>query len=401
MVTCCVPGAEGSPFPADNLPFGSFSSPGRSRRLGVAIGDYVLDLRALSEAGVLVDPEGCLRAERLNPFLALGAPAWASVRAGLQRLLAGPRRGLGDALVAASDANLHLPFAVADYVDFFSSLDHARNCGEISRPGSEPLLPNWRHLPVGYHGRAGSVVPSGTAIRRPSGQRLDAAATTVFGPTERLDFEAEVGFVVGTASDPGRPVSPGDLNARVFGVVLVNDWSARDVQAWEAAPLGPFLGKSFATSISPWVVPLSALQAARVAAPAQNPAPLGYLRDDDPWALDLRLEVRINGEVVSRPPFSAMYWTPGQQLAHLTSNGAALRTGDLFASGTVSGPEREQWGSLLELTWNGSRPLRLSDGTERTFLQDGDSVTISAEARGCGGATITLGSVEGTILAGG
>jgi fumarylacetoacetase len=293
---------------------------------------------------------------------------------------------------------LHLPFTVADYVDFYCSLDHASNVGRIFRPDAEPLLPNWRHLPVGYHGRAGTVVVSGTPVVRPCGQRRPPGADApTYGPSVRLDIEAEVGFVIGAGSRLAEPVPIGDFADHVFGVVLLNDWSARDIQAWEYQPLGPFLGKSFATSISPWVVPLEALEAARVEGPAQDPAPLPYLRRAEPWALDLSIEVALNGSVVSRPPFAGMYWTPDQMLAHLTVNGASTRTGDLYGSGTVSGPQAAQRGSLIELTWNGSEPLSLADGSTRAFLEDGDTVTLSATAPAADGARLSLGEVTGTI----
>jgi fumarylacetoacetase len=266
-------------------------------------------------------------------------------------------------------------------VDFYSSEHHATNVGRLFRPGQPPLPPNWKHLPIGYHGRAGTVVVSGTGIRRPWGQRRVGDT----GPTERLDIEAEVGFVVGVPSTLGEAVPASRFAEHVFGVVLVNDWSARDIQAWEYQPLGPFLGKSFATSISAWVTPLDALAEAWVPAPPQDPPVVDYLAEPERKGLDLRLEVEWNGQVVSRPPFRTMYWTPAQQLAHLTVNGASLRTGDLYASGTVSGPERAESGSLLELTWG-----------ER-FLADGDSVTIRATAPGPGGTVIALGEVTGTI----
>jgi fumarylacetoacetase len=294
---------------------------------------------------------------------------------------------------------LHLPFTVADYVDFYCSLDHASNVGRIFRPDADPLLPNWRHLPIGYHGRAGTVVVSGTPVVRPCGQRRPPGAEApTFGPSVRLDIEAEVGFVVGVGSRLGEPVPLEAFADHVFGVVLLNDWSARDIQAWEYQPLGPFLGKSFATSISPWVVPLEALDAARLVGPTQDPAPLSYLRRAEPWALDLSIEVALNGTVVSRPPFAGMYWTPDQMLAHMTVNGASTRTGDLYASGTVSGPDPSQRGSLIELTWNGSEPLALADGEKRSFLEDGDTVTISATAPAADGTRLSLGDVTGTIL---
>jgi fumarylacetoacetase len=258
------------------------------------------------------------------------------------------------------------------------------------------LPANWKHLPAGYHGRAGTVVVSGTPVVRPCGQ-FRSGEQTVFGAEPRLDIEAEVGFVVGTPSRAGESVSIAEFRDHVFGVVLLNDWSARAIQAWEYTPLGPFLGKSFATSISPWVVPLQALTSAWVPAPKQDPAPLDYLTGRH-GALDLRLEIEWNETVVSRPPFRQMYWTPAQQLAHLTVNGAALRTGDLFASGTVSGPERDQRGSFLELSWNGTEPIELADGSTRTFLADGDTVSIRGRARGPAGSWIDLGEVVGTVL---
>jgi len=282
-------------------------------------------------------------------------------------------------------------------VDFYSSEDHATNLGRIFRPDGEALMPNWKHLPIGYHGRSGTIVPSGTPIVRPSGQRkAPTDAEPRFGPSVRLDIEAEIGFVVGTPSPLGSPVGVEEFSEHVFGVVLVNDWSARDIQAWEYVPLGPFLGKSFATSVSPWVVPLAALQEARVAPPYQDPVPLPYLQGET-WGYDIAMEVKLNGTTVSRPPFAGLYWTPAQQLAHMTVNGASLRTGDLYASGTVSGPLPEQRGSLIELTWNGTEPLALADGSTRTFLVDGDTVSIGAVAPGANGARIGFGEVVGTI----
>ena len=401
------PAPPGSLFGLANLPFGVFSHPsiggGRARRVGVAVGEHVLDA-----APVLGDP--VFEAPTLDAFLARGRPAWREARARLTELLTDPqhRSLVGRHLHARSDAVLHRPFTVGDYVDFYCSLDHAANVGRMFRPavpggpgGSSEntgLLPNWRHLPVGYHGRAGSVIVSGTPVTRPCGQRrAPGDEAPAFGPSTRLDFEAEVGFVVGVGSGLGEPVPLADFADRVFGIVLLNDWSARDIQAWESQPLGPFLGKSFATSISPWVVPLEALFAARVDGPAQEPPPLPYLERAEPWALDLSLEVAINGSVVSRPPFATMYWTPDQMLAHLTVNGAPTRTGDLYASGTVSGPEPGQRGCLLELTGNGAEVVKLADGSTRTFLEDGDEVTITGTAPAADGGRLSLGEVTGTI----
>ena len=392
---------DDTPFPATNLPYGVFSHDGEAPRVGVALGDDVLDLAPLAAAEGL-DGGHVFEAPTLNPFLAMGRPSWSAVRSWLVELVTheGYRDLVESHLVPQSEVALHLPFEVADYVDFYSSQHHAENIGRIFRPDAEPLTPNWAHLPIGYHGRAGTVRVSGTPVVRPSGQRKSPADDVpTFGPSQRLDIEAEVGFVVGTPSALGVPVPLAAFPEHVFGVCLVNDWSARDLQAWEYVPLGPFLGKSFLTSVSPWVVPLAALEAARVPAPTRATAVLPYLDDaDDPWGLDLTIEVRLNGELVSRPPFRDMYWTPAQQLAHLTVNGAALRTGDLFASGTVSGPERDQRGSLIELSWNGAEPLTLPDGSVRTFLEDGDVVTISASAPGPGGTRICLGEVTGQVL---
>jgi fumarylacetoacetase len=405
-----VPGADEGGFGLANLPYGAFTRRGAAGppAVGVRIGDLVLDVGALAAADRL-GAAGELGAPTLNAFLALGPPAWREVRAWLAERLsaaAGPSPAVERHLVPLGDVDLHLPYAVADYVDFYASEHHATNVGRLFRPGQPPLPANWRHLPIGYHGRAGTVAASGTPVVRPSGQRRppepadgEPAAGPGFGPSQRLDIEAEVGFVVGVGSDVGTPVPAERFADHVFGACLVNDWSARDIQAWEYVPLGPFLGKSFLTSVSPWVVPLDALVAARRRPPPQDPAPHAYLREPDGpgWGLDLALEVRLNGHVVSRPPFAAMYWTAAQQLAHLTVNGASLRTGDLFASGTVSGPTPDTLGSLLELSWGGANPVALPDGTTRTFLEDGDEVAISATAPGPGGATVAFGEVTGRI----
>jgi fumarylacetoacetase len=383
----------GTGFGLANLPYGVFSTPGTPRRTGVRIGDSLLDLAGLTE-----DPVH--RTGTLNAFLALGPRAWGELRAQVTEWLTEPscRRAVEPHLFSIGEVTLHLPFEVADYVDFYSSEHHAANLGRILRPGTEPLTPNWKHLPIGYHGRAGTVAVSGTPVVRPCGQLPRADGAPDFGPSRRLDIEAEVGFVVGVPSPLGQRVPVGAFAEHVFGVCLVNDWSARDLQAWEYRPLGPFLGKSFLTSLSPWVVPLAALEQARIPPPARDPLPLPYLRDEDArWGLDLSLEVSLNGQVVSRPPFAGMYWTPAQQLAHLTVNGASLRTGDLFASGTVSGPQRDQVGSLIELTDGGREPVTLADGSTRTFLEDGDVVTITATAPGPGAVRIGFGEVSGRV----
>jgi fumarylacetoacetase len=376
-------------FGLANLPYGVFSAGDRGPRSGVRIGDSVLDLLPVLGEQVFAEPS-------LNAFMAQGRARWSDVRARITELLTESRHRavVEAALHPLSGVRLHRPFEVGDYVDFYASEDHATNVGRLFRPGGEALLPNWKHLPVGYHGRSGTVVLSGTPVPRPNGQRPGPT----FGPSQRLDFEAEVGFVIGAGSSRDSPVGVGAFADHVFGAFLVNDWSARDIQAWESRPLGPFLAKSFATSISPWIVPLEALEHARTAAPPQDPEPLPYLVGPGQTGFDLALEVRLNGQVVSRPPFATMYWTPAQMLAHLTVNGASTRTGDFFASGTVSGPAREQRGCLLELSWGGAEPLELPDGSVRSFLADGDEVTISATAPAAHGRRLGFGEVTGRVL---
>jgi fumarylacetoacetase len=346
--------------------YGVFSTVGAAPRIGWRDGDEVIDLSGLGDV---------YRRPSLNALLALGPEGWAESLA-QARSHSGPR-------VTLAEATMHLPFEVADYVDFYSSLEHATNLGRLFRPDSEPLLPNWRWLPVGYHGRAGTVVVSGTEVRRPRGQvKLPDAAAPVYGPTRRLDFELELGFVVGVPSHAGEPVPAERFSEHVFGVVLVNDWSARDIQAWEYVPLGPFLGKSFQTSISAWVTPLALLEEHRVEAPRQEPAPLPHLAAGRDWAVDIDLEVELNGAVISRGNARTLYWTMPQQLAHATSNGASLRTGDLMASGTISGPDPGSEGSLIELRGNTS------------FLEDGDEVVLCGRA-----GSLELGEVRGRVSA--
>lgn len=390
------------PYGLHNLPYGCGTFAGGSaRRTLVRVGKQVLDLTGASTQ-LLPEHADIFANGTLDLLLAAGPTIWERVRGSITGWLTDEsyRPQIEAALRPIADAAMQLPFTVADYVDFYASEHHATNIGRMFRPDSEPLTPNWKHLPIGYHGRAGTVVVSGTPVVRPAGQRLSADGQVVFGPSTRLDIEAEVGFVVGAPSALGTPVPLADFADHVFGVCLLNDWSARDIQAWEYVPLGPFLGKSFATSIAPWVVPLSALQSARVRPPARDPRPLPYLddTDSDPWGLELLLEVRLNGQFIAAPPFRAMYWTAAQQLAHLTVNGASLRTGDLFASGTVSGPDADQRGSLIELTWNGRDALHLADGTTRTFLEDGDEVVITAAAPGEGGSSVGFGEVRGVIV---
>jgi fumarylacetoacetase len=379
-----VPGADAGSFGVDNLPYGVFSRPGEEPRVGVRIGDHVVDLAPIAAAEML-DVHHVFEERSLNPLMAAGRQVWESVRAWITGLLTNEaeRDLVEPALLPLSEVTLHLPVEVADYVDFYASEHHASNVGRIFRPDGEALLPNWKHLPVGYHGRAGTVVASGTPVVRPYGQRPGGA----FGASTRLDIEAELGFVVGIGSQLGTAVPYDAFADHVFGVVGLNDWSARDIQAWEYVPLGPFLGKSFATSVSHWVTPLAALDAAWVDLPAQDPEPLPYLGPGATRGLDIDVEVVVNGDVVSRPPYRTMYWSPAQMLAHLTINGASLRTGDLYASGTISGPEADQRGSLLELGW----------GDESAFLADGDEVVLRYTAPGTGGGRIALGEVRGRV----
>lgn len=374
------------------LPWCSYVTAGGRARVGVGVGTSVLDV-----AAALPHLAEDLADGTLDALLAHPSGRRAELR---DRLLQVAASAPEEHLVPQADVALRLPWTVRDYVDFYASEHHATNLGRLFRPDSEPLTPNWKHLPIAYHGRAGTVVVSGTDVVRPSGQRRMPDGDIAFGPSARLDIEAEVGFVVGGPPVRG-PLTLAEAEDRLFGVCLVNDWSARDLQAWEYVPLGPFLGKSFATSVSPWVVPIEALAAARVAPPVRDVPLLPYLDDADapPGGLDLALEVRLNGEVISHPPFATTYWTPAQMLTHLCVNGASVRPGDLFASGTVSGPAREERGALIELTWEGAEPIILSDGSSRSFLKDGDTVVISATAPRGDGSRIALGSVSGRIAA--
>jgi fumarylacetoacetase len=351
-----------------------FSRRGRPPCVGYRRADAVADLSDLDEV---------FRRPSLNAFMAQGRSVEREARTAAESAPAIP----------LNEVELHLPFEVADYVDFYSSIEHATNLGRLFRPDSDPLLPNWRRLPVGYHGRAGTLVVSGTPVRRPSGQsKPPGADEPSFGPSTRLDIELELGFVIGTPSRLGEPVPVAEALEHVFGVVLVNDWSARDIQAWEYQPLGPFLGKSFATTISAWVTPIDLLEPHRVAGQEQVPEPLPYLRAE-PWAYEIELEVELNCEVISRTSARHLYWSIEQQIAHLTANGAALRTGDLLATGTISGPDPGSYGSLIELTWNGADPLHFANGSERAFLEDGDEVVLRGRA-----GDVELGEARGRIL---
>lgn len=413
--------APESHFPIQNLPFGVFSTAARpERRVGVAIGDHVLDLSALERAGLLTagpagdGPAGdaaIFARDTLNPFLALGRAAWRAARARVSVLLRHDTPTLRDdsalraeALVPMAEATLHLPVAIGGYTDFYSSKEHATNVGSMFRDPKNALLPNWLHIPIGYNGRASSVVVGGTPLRRPLGQtKAPTAESPSFGPCRRLDFELETAFIVGTGNDLGQPVPVDEAEARIFGMVLMNDWSARDLQQWEYVPLGPFNAKTFGTSISPWVVTMEALEPFRVPGPAQDPAPLPYLRPTADGAYDLHLEVALRPDgaeratTISRTNFRHLYWSMAQQLAHHTVSGCNTRPGDLMGSGTISGPTPNSLGSLLELTWNGQTPLTLEGGTQRSFLEDGDEVTMTGWCQG-DGHRVGFGTVTGRVL---
>jgi fumarylacetoacetase len=404
-----VPVTAESHFPIQNLPFGVFRRrPGEGASIGVAIGDQVLDVTALEMLGLLtvpdVGPERIFAHGRLNEFFALGQTAWSRVRRRISQLLRADEPLLRDSaslqqevLLPQSAVEMLLPCEIGDYTDFYSSREHATNVGTMLRGADNALQPNWLHLPVAYHGRASSVVISGTEIVRPLGQtRPDPNAGPLFGPSRALDFELEVGALVGPGNALGQPIAVGAALEHVFGLVLVNDWSARDIQAWEYQPLGPFLSKNFATSISPWVVPLEALAPFRVAGPPQDPPPLPYLQWDAPAAFDIHLEVRLCGMTIARSNFKHLYWSLAQQVAHHTVNGCNLRPGDLLASGTISGPTPDSRGCLLELTWRGTKPLTLPDGTQRRFLDDGDEVSMTGYCQGAG-YRVGFGEVVGKV----
>ena len=407
-----IPVPEGSGFGIDNLPLGIGNRPGAPPRPHVAVGDHAVDLAAVEELGLLAGtgaPVGAFREPTLNAFLAAGPDVWRALRSRLAELLTdgAVATRLEAALVPRAELQMALPVHIGDYVDCYSSLHHATNLGRLFRPDGDPLLPNWRHLPVAYHGRSGTVVVSGEDVPRPRGLRL-VGGEPVEGPTASLDIELEVGFVVGAGNERGAPIAVDDAAEHIYGFCLVNDWSARDIQAYEYQPLGPFLGKSFATSMSPWLVSLDALAPYRVEPPVQDPPVAGYLRAEQPWGLDLHLQVLLESAamrdagvapaVISRTGFADMYWTPAQQLAHVTVNGASTRPGDLVASGTVSGPTPGSEGSLIELAWRGQRPIELPDGTERSWLLDGDRVLLRGWAGGDDRPTISLGEVTGTIV---
>jgi len=410
MASSWIAGTDGSGFGLDNLPLGIFATDDLPRP-GVAIGPSIVDLSMLIRER-LVDDETLLDAVALNDFLAHGPGAWHSLRATLQRLLgesATPdeREAVMRALIPRDAAAMAMPIDVKDYVDFFSGIEHTTNVGMIFRPGAEPLQPNYHFVPVGYHGRASTVVVSDTPIRRPRGQRqVPDSQVPTFGPTQQLDLELEMAWVTGPGNTMGEPIPADAVREHVYGYVLLNDWSARDIQTWENQPLGPFLAKSFATSISPWLVSLDALEPFRVPNRVLDPEPLPYLRVRENYAYDITLEILLQTENmraqnappvrISKTNFREMYWNVAQQLAHMTSNGSRIRAGDLFGTGTISGSGPATYGSLVELTRRGAEPIVLPSGEMRAFLEDGDTVTLHGWA-GSGPARIDFGEVRGTI----
>jgi len=399
-------------FPIQNLPYGVFRSADRPQaRVGVAIGDQILDLSVLAGAGLLRLDAALFARDSLNAFIASGRANWRALREQLSSLLSADDGRLRDndalrrqALVAQDAAEMLLPVAIPGYTDFYSSKEHATNVGAMFRDPKNALLPNWLEIPIGYNGRASSVVVSGTPVRRPNGQiKVPGEDRPVFTACRKLDIELEAGFIVGVPNELGTPIPCEQAESHIFGMVLLNDWSARDLQAWEYVPLGPFNSKGFATTISPWVVTMDALEPFRTAQPEQSPTPLSYLRQQGDHAFDIHLEVRMTPgaeaaeSTIARTNFRHMYWSMAQQLAHHTVSGCNTRVGDLMGSGTISGPTPDSFGSLLELTWNGEKPLTLPGGESRRFIEDGDRMTLRGWCQG-DGYRVGFGECAGTIV---
>ena len=403
---------KNSDFTIYNLPFGVFKNKKLSPRIGIAIGDKIVDLSVLDQEGFfssLFLPEGLFLQDSLNELISLGKIQTKKIRERVQQLLLEENEELknhsarGKVMVNRKEAEMLLPVKIGDYTDFYSSIEHATNVGKMFRDPENALLPNWKHLPVGYHGRASSIVVSGTPIHRPKGQFKDADMEKPgFGPSRRLDFELEMAFITGKQTKLGDSISTADAEEYIFGMVLFNDWSARDIQAWEYVPLGPFLGKNFGSSISPWVVTLEALEPFRVAGPTQEPEVLDYLKCEQNHSFDINLEVFIQPEEkkpskVCTSNFKYMYWNIAQQLAHHTVNGCNINVGDMMASGTISGSCEDSFGSMLELSWKGTKPVQLEEGVERKFIEDGDTVIMKGFAEK-DGIRVGFGEVTGQIL---
>jgi fumarylacetoacetase len=403
---------KNSDFTIYNLPFGVFKSKKLSPRIGIAIGDKIVDLSILDQEGFFANlflPEGIFLKESLNDLIGLGKVQTRKIRERVQDLLLAENEKLrehqsrGKAMVNRKEAEMLMPVKIGDYTDFYSSIEHATNVGKMFRDPENALLPNWKHLPVGYHGRASSIIPSGVPINRPKGQFKEAdMEAPVFGPSKRLDFELELAFITGKSTKLGDSVSTAEAEDYIFGFVLFNDWSARDIQAWEYVPLGPFLGKSFGSSISPWVVTLEALEPFRTQGPTQEPEVLPYLKSEKPGNFDINLEVYIQPEgksasKVCTSNFKYMYWNIAQQLAHHTINGCNINVGDMMASGTISGPTEDSFGSMLELSWKGTKPIKLETGEERRFIEDGDTVIMKGFAEK-DGIRVGFGEVSSQVL---
>ena len=395
-----------SDFSIYNLPFGIFSVNGDAPKAGIAIGELIVDLEAISELGLISVDASYFKQKTLNEFISLGKKITNKVRLDVQRLLTienSPLKNHSEVFVSQKDAKMHLPVHVGDYTDFYSSIEHATNVGKMFRDPENALLSNWRHIPVGYHGRASSIVVSGTNIHRPMGQvKTNDMEVPVFKASGNLDFELEMSFVVGKSTELGERVSTKQAAEHIFGLVLFNDWSARDIQKWEYVPLGPFLGKSFASSMSPWIVTLEALEPFKVQGPEQKPEVLSYLKYEGEHNYDIKLEVGMSSSTseettISRSNFKYMYWNMMQQLAHHTVNGCNLNVGDVMASGTISGKDESSYGSLLEISWGGKKPFELKDGSKRTFIEDNDTVTMRGFAEK-DGKRVGFGQVTGTIL---
>jgi len=408
-----IPVAKDSDFPIQNLPFGIFKTSQRGPRVGTAIGDLVLDLSAVAEFGyfdALNINKKVFSSDSLNDFIALGRPAWRAVRERISDLLNEKNQALQSqkdarrqCLFPQSEVTMLLPVRIGDYTDFYSSIDHATNMGKMFRDPANALLPNWKHIPVGYHGRASSIVVSGTALHRPKGQLKPAdAEVPTFGPTKLLDFELEVAFIIGRSTQLGDSITTAQAEEHIFGLTLFNDWSARDIQSWEYVPLGPFLAKNFGSTTSPWVVTLDALEPFRVAGYKQEPEVLPYLKYEGERNIDINLEVLIQPEGaeetrVCRSNYRYMYWTMEQQLAHHTVNGCNVNIGDMMASGTISGPDEGSYGSMMEITWRGTKPVKLGDGSERKFINDNDTVIMRGYAEK-DGVRVGFGECSGKIL---
>jgi len=395
-----------SDFSIYNLPFGIFSKKKGKTRAGIAIGIHIVDLASLAEAELIDVSPFVFRQSTLNEFIGLGKKVTNKVRLDVQRLLTdtnSPLKRKPEMLVLQADVQMHLPVHIGDYTDFYSSIEHATNVGKMFRDPENALLPNWRHIPVGYHGRASSIVVSGTPIKRPKGQLMPKDATApVFKASGRLDFELEMGFITGKNTQLGTSVSTNDAEDYIFGLALFNDWSARDIQKWEYVPLGPFLGKNFGSSISPWIVTIEALEPFKIAGPKQDPEVLPYLKYKGNQNYDVQLEVALQPEngaelTVSSSNFKYMYWNMAQQLAHHTINGCNINIGDVMASGTISGTDESSYGSMLEISWGGSKPITLKDGSTRTFIEDHDTVIMRGFAEK-DGIKVGFGEVSGTIL---